>query len=90
MSSPIGVDELVEHLERTTRLDRAEAARLVNEVLAFFSEPLDQFVVRRHAQLQGEDRRNPAIFEQILAELCVRRFAAPALTHRQIRRLIYG
>jgi hypothetical protein len=85
-----GNDDLIEHLGRTTRLEPGEAARVVEEVVAYFSESLEQFVRRRHAELQAEDRRNEAIFELIGEELRARRFAAPPLTSRQIRRLIYG
>ena len=84
------LDDLVEHLGRTTRLSRAEAARAVDEVLAYFSESVEQYVIRRHGELQSEDAKNAAIFDQIAAELGQRRFAAPALSQRQIRRLIYG
>jgi hypothetical protein len=84
------VEALVEHLERTTRLSRAEAQRVVAEVLEYFCEPLDGFVARRHAELQSEELKNPEIFSRILAELSVRRFAAPAMSERQIRRMIYG
>lgn len=82
--------ELVEHLERTTRLTRAEAQWIVAEVLAYFSEPLEVFVTRRHGELQGEELRNADIFTQIMGELGERRFAAPALSERQIRRMVYG
>jgi hypothetical protein len=75
---------------RTTRLSRAEAERVVAEVLAYFSEPLEGFVARRHAELQGEALKNAAIFERILAEARARRFAAPELSARQIRRMVYG
>jgi len=82
--------ELLAHLAETTRLSRAEAARVLDELLAHFSESVEQFVRRRHAQLQAEEHKNPAIFERIAAELRQRRFTAPALSERQIRRLIYG
>lgn len=85
-----GLDELIEHIAGTTRLSRSEAERVVYEVLAYFSESAEQFVTRRHAELQAEDQKNPAIFTQIAAEIRERRFAAPTLTERQIRRLIYG
>lgn len=81
---------LVEHLEQTTRLSRAEAERVVAEVLAFYSESLEAFVARRHAELQDENLKNPQIFALILSELGERRFAAPALSERQVRRLVYG
>lgn len=83
-------DDLIEHLTQTTRLSRAEAERVVGEVVAYFSESADDFIVRRHAELQGEDQRNVAIFERLAEEMRERRFAAPPLTQRQIRRLIYG
>ncbi|MDX2170560.1 MAG: hypothetical protein SF182_26035 [Deltaproteobacteria bacterium] len=83
-------EALVGHLERTTRLNRAEAERVVAEVLAYFCEPLEGFVARRHAELQAEELKNPEIFARILAELRARRFAAPPLSERQIRRMVYG
>ena len=46
--------DLLEHLERTTRLTPAEAERVVAEVINYFSESLEGFVVRRHAELQSE------------------------------------
>jgi GTP cyclohydrolase II len=85
-----GVEDLLSHLARVAGLSPQAAARLLDEVTAYFSESLEAFVVRRHAQLQSADMRNEAIFAQIARELEVRRFAAPRLTQRQIRRLIYG
>ncbi len=90
MADGAGFPELVEHLERTTRLSRAEAERIVADVLAYFSEPLAVFVTRRHGELQGEELKNADIFTRIVGELGERRFAAPALSERQIRRMVYG
>ena len=84
------VEDLVEHLARTSRLARSEAAHLVQEVLAFFSESAPEFVARRHADLKREGLANPEIFERIAGELERRRFSAPRLSERQIRRLVYG
>ena len=83
-------DELLGHLVRSSALNRAEAVRLVSEVVAFFDEPLDGFVKRRHRELQADGLANVAIYAQILDELRFVRLAAPTLTERQIRRLIYG
>jgi len=83
-------DDLVAHLERTLGVGRPAAARVIEEVLAYFDETVEVFVVRRHGELQGESQRNDEIFDQIGAELAQRRFAAPVLTPRQLRRLIYG
>src|SRR5262249_17457395 len=82
--------DLLGHLARTTSLEGPAAARLVDEVLAYFSESVEQFVARRHRELKREDLRNDAIFARIAEEVRERRFAAPDLTERQIRRLIYG
>ena len=90
MADPAGIDRLAEHLERTSRLSRAEAAKLIAEVVEFFSTTVEEFVARRHAELQAEDLRNEAIFARIREELAARCFAAPPLSERQIRRLIYG
>lgn len=83
-------DDLVAHLEGTLGLGRSAAARVIDEVLAYFHETVDQFVLRRHGELQAESQKNEEIFEQIIAELGNRRFAAPPLSPRQLRRLIYG
>ena len=82
--------DLLEHLERTTGLDRTEARRVIDEILTYFSEPVEGFVVRRHAELQEERLKNEEIFDRIRTELEQRRFAAPGMTTRQIRRLVYG
>ena len=90
MSAPEDLGELLDHLQRTTRLSRDEAAHAVREVLAFFAESTEQFVARRHAELQEQELDNAQIYRRIAGELRARRVAPPALSERQIRRLIYG
>jgi hypothetical protein len=85
-----GLEELLDHLARSSRLDRAEAGKLVAEVLAFFDESPEAFVRRRHRALQAEGLSNSAIFSRIADELARFRFRAPAYTERQLRRIIYG
>lgn len=82
--------ELVDYLARSSRLTPQEAARLVNEVLAFMSEMPEDFVRRRHLALQAQGLSNRAIYLQISEELAGRRFRAPLYSERQIRRIIYG
>ena len=82
--------ELVAYLVRSSRLSPAEASRVVNEVIAFLDETVDDYIRRRHLALQAQGRSNSAIFAQIASELGQRRFRAPAYTERQIRRVIYG
>jgi hypothetical protein len=90
MSDLTGFEELVERLSRTGRLDAREARHLVDEVLAFLDDSLEQYVRRRHRELQREGLSNPDIYRQVALEATQRRFRAPELTARQIRRLIYG
>lgn len=90
MSEFNDLDELVRHLASTSRLTAGEAAHLVDAVLSFLSETPEAFVRRRHLALQAEGLSNPVIFARLALELTQRRFRAPALTQRQIRRLIYG
>jgi len=47
-------------------------------------------VRRRHAYHRLFGRRNPEIFALIADELAGRLVAAPSLTQRQLRRIIYG
>ena len=82
--------ELVDYLARSSRLTPQEAARLVNEVLAFMSETPEDFIRRRHLALQSQGLSNSAIYLQLTAELTQRRFRAPEFSERQIRRVIYG
>ena len=90
MSEPTEFEDLTLHLVRTTRLSRAEVARLVDEVLSFLDERPEEFVSRRHRALQGEGLSNSEIFARLAAELERWRFRAPAYSERQIRRMIYG
>lgn len=90
MTVAAGFPDLLQHLERSTRLSGPEAERLVAEVIAYFSESLEHFVIRRHAELQADEMKNAEIFARIIAEVGQRRFAAGELTERQIRRMVYG
>lgn len=64
---------------------------MVLDVLAYFDETTDEFVRRRHRELQaGGGATNPEIFERIAAELPHRAVAPPELSLRQLRRIVYG
>ena len=63
---------------------------LVEEVVAFLSETVDEFVRRRHRELQAAGLTNPEIFALLAEELAGRRFRAPAVSPRQLRRIVYG
>ncbi len=73
-----------------TGLPAGQCKRLVQDILDQFDETVDQFVQRRHLELKASGLKNPTIYEQVIAEVAGRRFVAPVLSERQIRRLIYG
>ena len=86
-----GVDaELVDRVVATTGLGAEVALRVVEDVIAFYDEPVADYVRRRHAELKAAGGRNPEIFARISQELRYRVIAAPDLTERQLRRLVYG
>jgi hypothetical protein len=90
MTDLAGFEDLVARLGRSTRLSERETTHLVEEVLAYLDDSLEQFVRRRHGELQREGLRNPQIYQRVAEEAARRRFRADALSARQIRRLVYG
>ena len=82
--------DLVAHVVRSTGLTPGEAARLVRDVVAFHAEPVEDLVRRRHAELKTYGAKNPEIFARIAEELTERVVAAPQLSERQLRRIVYG
>jgi hypothetical protein len=87
---PPSHDDLIDHLVRSTALPRGEAARVVLDVLAYFDETAEEWVRRRHRELQSGGAANPEIFDRIAAELPHRAVAPPGLSLRQLRRIVYG
>jgi hypothetical protein len=82
--------DLVDRLADSTGLTPAEAARVVEDVLAWYREPVEEYVRRRHAYHRLYGKRNPEIFALIADELADRLVAAPPLSQRQLRRIIYS
>jgi hypothetical protein len=82
--------ELVKRVSASTGLSAGEAARVVADVLGWYREPVEDYVRRRHAQLRMYGKRNNEIFAVIAAELRGRLVAAPGLSARQLRRIVYG
>jgi hypothetical protein len=87
---PVPDPALVAHVVASTSLTPGEAARVVEDVIAFHAQPVEDYVRARHASLRTYGARNPEIFAQIAAELAQRVVAAPELSERQLRRIIYG
>jgi hypothetical protein len=84
------LDRLVAHVAGTTGLSLGEAGRLVADVTDFFNETAEQFVRRRHREMQTYGVRNHEIFVRIQNELRQRPVRAPEPSVRQLRRMIYG
>ena len=82
--------DLVRHVAASTDLPQATAVRVIADVVAYYRETIEDFVRRRHGELQRRQYKNDEIWPVIEAELTQRRFAAPALSERQLRRIVYG
>jgi hypothetical protein len=83
-------DELVDRLVTTTALPAGVARRVVEEVVAYCGESAEEFIRRRHRELQSDGLANAEAFGRIASELVARPVAAPPFTERQVRRAIYG
>ena len=82
--------DLIDRVAASAGLTPAEAARVIEDVLAWYREPVEDYVRRRHAHHRVYGRRNAEIFALIADELADRLVAAPPLTERQLRRIVYG
>ncbi len=83
-------EELVQRVVLSAGLDPAVARRLLEDVVAYHAEPMEEFVRRRHRELAGRGERNEAIYARLRAEVAARLFQGPDCSTRQIRRIIYG
>jgi hypothetical protein len=90
MPRPDPPAELVEYLVRSCPLSPPEAARVIADVLGYFSEAPADYVRRRHGELKAHGLANDEVFARIAGELPQRRYAPPELSRRQLRRIIYG
>lgn len=89
-AAPYADPRLVDHVVAGTGLDRAQAERLIGDVLAFHAETVEGYVRRRHAEMKTYGVKNDEIFARLAEELPGRVVAAPRLTPRQLRRIVYG
>ena len=83
-------EDLARYLAASTGLPPPTAIRVVADVATYFNETIEEFVCRRHAELKRRQHKNDEIWPLIAAELGQRRFAAPGLSERQLRRMVYG
>jgi hypothetical protein len=77
--------ELVRHVAASTGLPGPVAARVVADVVAYFSETSEEYVRRRHRELQAAE-----IWAVIASELAARPVRSGEVSERQLRRIVYG
>ena len=82
--------DLIRHIAVSTGLPESTAIRVTADVVAYFTETVEEFVQRRHDEMRRRQRKNDEIWPLITAELGARRFAARELSERQLRRIVYG
>jgi hypothetical protein len=82
--------DLVRHVARSTGLDEATASRVVADVMAYFGQTVEEYVIERHENFKSRNRRNDDIWPLITDELKRRRFKPSELSERQLRRIVYG
>lgn len=88
--APVFSPERRRYLEEKYGLDASELNLLLDDIRAFSDETAEDFIRRRHGELQREGLRNEAIYRRLAAEASAGRFKCPSLSLRQVRRIIYG
>jgi hypothetical protein len=78
------------YLEDKYDLEPEKLALLLEDLWAFTEETAEEFVRRRHGELQREGLRNELSYRRLGAEAAAGRFRCPSLSLRQVRRIIYG
>jgi hypothetical protein len=82
--------QLVRHIAGSTGLPVPVAERVIADVIAYYRETTEEFVRRRHGELQRRGRKNAEIWQIVATELGERPVGAGELTERQLRRIVYG
>ena len=82
--------DLVRYLAASTGLPQTTMVRVIADVATYFNETVEEFVRRRNAELRRRPCKNEEIWPLLAAEMEQRRFAAPELSERQLRRMVYG
>lgn len=71
-------------------LSDSDLSLLLEDIWTFTEETPEQYVLRRHSELQKRGWTNDGIFRRVAGELAAGRFSAEPRSLRQIRRIIYG
>ena len=84
------ISHLHQHLFDSFDLEEEEIHRLLGDILGFFDATIEEYIQTRHLELKAQGLKNEDIYMTIQSEMEIRRFKAPSLSIRQIRRIIYG
>ncbi len=83
-------NEFKNHITDTFNISEHDFERLLEEFLGHFASTLEEFVRRRHLELQREGKKNEEIYRVIREETAGRRFSSRPPSLRRVRRIIYG
>jgi len=81
--------ELKERLFHIIPIENIDYNKLYEEILSFFSETEENYLIRRHKELQNDGYKNNEIYPMLSEEITQRLFKGNKLTDRQIKRIIY-
>jgi hypothetical protein len=90
MNIPFLDPERRKYMEDKYALEPSELSLLIDDLWAFTEETAEEFVRRRHGELQRMGMRNEAIYRRLAEEASAGRYRSPPLSLRQLRRIIYG
>lgn len=90
MSGAALTPEFAQHLLRIVDIEEKDLEKIVDELVEHWSETTDEFVRRRHRELQRAGVPNRLVYGQIAEELQLRPVRSAPLSVRQVRRIIYG
>ena len=84
------INELKERLFQIFSIDNSvDINKFYEELLSFFSESQNEFIIRRHKELKKEGYNNKDIFPMLVNEVKNHLFKGQLLTERQVKRIIY-
>ena len=83
-------ERLRDHLRRNYGLQDSVARQIWQDLLAFFTDDPEEYIRRRHLELQDQGLKNDEIYSILGKEVRTMLFPGPKLSDRQIRRIIYG
>ena len=78
------------HLVSQFSLTDSQAEMLLLEINEYFNKTAEEYIQKKHYELQAMGKRNDEIYKIIQKELEVIRVKPPSFSLRQIRRIIYG